>query len=249
MRTNRSFIIAMASAVVVISVTGAMRWHRVEVAQNALNAEISATYGPLFTFLGSVATSPPSALQVPQVDLSKVRAHQLDVSVTQTDMGMLNTLAIFAGCLAVTYYSRAVWPAIVVAAYGWLVNGVANAAATSRAFGFIATMTKTFGAAAGTSLRLPTPGHLPFPVYVILGLFSAWLWQGVVPGLAGGFLGWKAAAWRAGALDLGPPRNFASSAGHAAPDSGRCACGAVNLPGATSCYACGVELGDAGGAR
>lgn len=240
MSGNRKLLVAFVSAIVAISVVGAMQWHYVGAAQSRYFAEVSRAYASIFSLPQKLANDPThNPFQSPILDLGSMPSRQAELALTKNAMAVLSTLTIFAGCFAVAYYSRNPWPSVAVAVVGWLVTGTVAAALTSQAVKMLADMPQSFSGGLITWHK-PGAGGPPFALYVVIGLFSALLFQGFVPWIAGWFAGSRISSWRASVLDFSVGGDALSPAAVPSSDRRRCQCGAVNLPAAATCYACGA---------
>jgi hypothetical protein len=113
---------------------------------------------------------------------------------------------------------------------------------TRQAFALVATPPAVRGVPVTT--MAPSP-NTPIALYVVIGLAATLLWQTLLPWLLGWFLGSRVRQWRSFAVDYGSTSANPGPVPQAVmqPERRRCACGAVNLPTAGSCYACGAALG------
>jgi hypothetical protein len=247
---KRKLAIAFVVAIAAIGIVGVLKWHYVGDAQKRLTAEMASTMESLATWPFSATGSlSATSIPMPTFDLVGMPKRQAELAMTRSAMGMLSTFTILGGCFAVAYISRRAWPPIAVAVFGWLLNGTIAAVFTKQALALITDLPRTLNAP-GMTWREPNPGGPPFGLYVLLGLFSALIWQGVVPGLAGWFAGTRFRSWVAGgrSFSVGPGGPAAPEPLASAPvqTSKKCSCGAVNLSAATACYACGAPLESVG---
>jgi hypothetical protein len=248
---KRKLAIAFALAIVAIGIVGVLKWHYVADAQKRLTAEMASTMESLTTWPFSATGSlSATSIPLPTFDLVGMPKRQAELAITRSAMGMLSTLAIFGGCFAVAYLSRRAWPPTAVAVFGWLLNGLIAAVFTQQALALVNDLPRTLNGP-GITWREPNPGGPPFGLYVLLGLFSALIWQGVVPGFAGWFAGTRFRSWVAWgrSFSVGPGGPVAPEMIAPVPvvrSSKTCPCGAVNLSAATVCYACGATLENVG---
>ncbi len=251
MSENRKLAIAFVLAIVAISIVGMLKWHYVGDAQKRLTDEMASTMESLNKWPLSASRSlSATSIPMPTFDLVGMPKRQAELVMARNAMGMLSTFTILGGCFAVAYFSRRAWPPTVVAVFGWLLNGVIAAVFAKQALALLTDLPRTLNAP-GITWREPNPGGPPFGLYVLLGLFSAMIWQGVVPGFAGWFAGTRFRSWVAwgrsfsvGSEGPGAPEPVAPVP--AVRSSRTCQCGAVNLSAATACYACGATLEGAG---
>jgi hypothetical protein len=235
---GRKLLIAMALSCVAIAAVAIITWNIVAAAQSSYAAEVATMYTSAFSLpMRALSATPQSPAQVPQVSLAGVPTRLAELSMARSAMGWLACLVIFGGCLTVAYYSESALPALVIGGFGWAVNGVLSGALSSHAVQLVGSAPASFAGSLVTWAQ-PAGGGPPFGLYVALGLVTSVLWQGAVPTAAGWFAGSRIRAWRASSLDF----SLTPAAEGLPPNRRRCACGAINLAYAESCYACGAQF-------
>ncbi len=241
---SRRLGLVVCAALSAIAVVGAVQWYAVSTAQDRLTAEMTTMVNSLAAYTDQAVTPNSAAsFQLPTMDYGAMPSRQAELVITRSATGILSTVAILLGTFAVSYVGTGWRLAALVAGFGWLVNGVLAAAYTKHGLELIARLPESMNLHAVT-WRPPSGASVPFALYIVVGLASAFVWQGAVPGLIGWFGGSRTRVWRERAIPLAAvDSDEAAAVAAPRPAPVRCVCGAANLSSAASCYACGTALG------